>query len=78
MKYRDMLGFSKKQPKKKVVKKRKPSITEGLKNKRGRTKLEINVVEVFDKYYLNQVANFTRGKDNLYNKIIKLNWNFLL
>ena len=34
---------------------------------------EINVVEVFDKYYLNQVANFTTGKDNLYNKIIKLN-----
>ena len=35
MKYRDMLGFSKKQPKKKVVKKRKPSVTEGLKKEFG-------------------------------------------
>ena len=38
MNYRDMLGFSKKQPKKKVVKKQpKPSITEGLKKQFGDT-----------------------------------------
>tara|TARA_R110000824_G_scaffold106372_1_gene251316 strand:- start:160 stop:495 length:336 start_codon:yes stop_codon:yes gene_type:complete len=37
MNYRDMLGFSKKQPKKKVVKKRKPSVTEGLKKQFGDT-----------------------------------------
>ena len=38
MKYRDMLGFSEKQPKKKVVKKQpKPSITEGLKKEFGDT-----------------------------------------
>ena len=37
MKYRDMLGFSKKQPKKKVVKKHKPSVTEGLKKQFGDT-----------------------------------------
>mgnify|MGYP003652220202 FL=1 len=37
MKYRDMLGFSDKQPKKKVVKKHKPSVTEGLKKEFGNT-----------------------------------------
>ena len=37
MNYRDMLGFSKKQPKKKVVKKHKPSVTEGLKKQFGDT-----------------------------------------
>ena len=38
MKYRDMLGFSEKQPKKKVVKKQpKPSVTEGLKKQFGDT-----------------------------------------
>ena len=35
MKYRDILGFSDKQPKKKVVKKHKPSVTEGLKKQFG-------------------------------------------
>ena len=37
MNYRDILGLSDKQPKKKVVKKRKPSITEGLKKQFGDT-----------------------------------------
>ena len=38
MKYRDILGFSDKQPKKKVVKKQpKPSVTEGLKKQFGDT-----------------------------------------
>ena len=37
MKYRDILGLSKKQTKKKVVKKHKSSITEGLKKQFGDT-----------------------------------------
>ena len=37
MKYRDIIGISNKQPKKKVVKKRKPSVTEGLKKQFGDT-----------------------------------------
>ena len=37
MNYRDILGLSDKQPKKKVVKKRKPSVTEGLKKQFGDT-----------------------------------------
>ena len=37
MNYRDILGMSDKQPKKKIVKKRKPSVTEGLKKEFGDT-----------------------------------------
>ena len=37
MKYRDIIGYSDKQPKKKVVKKHKPSVTEGLKKQFGDT-----------------------------------------
>ncbi len=37
MKYRDILGLSKKQTKKKVVKKHKSSVTEGLKKQFGDT-----------------------------------------
>ena len=37
MNYRDILGLSDKQPKKKVVKKHKPSVTEGLKKQFGDT-----------------------------------------
>ena len=37
MNYRDILGLSDKQPKKKVVKKHKPSVTEGLKKEFGDT-----------------------------------------
>ena len=37
MKYRDIIGYSDKQPKKKVVKKHKPSVTEGLKKEFGDT-----------------------------------------
>ena len=35
MKYRDIIGYSSKQPKKKVVKEHKPTITEGLKEQFG-------------------------------------------
>lgn len=38
-----------------------PCITEGLKNKRGRTKLEINVVEVF--YLLNETKSINKTAD---------------
>ena len=53
MKYRDMLGFSKKQPKKKVVKKEsKPSVTDILKEEFGDTINEGPAYE-WDKVYSN-------------------------
>ena len=53
MKYRDILGFSKKQqPKKKIVKKHKPTVTEGLKEEFGDTINEGPAYE-YGKVYMN-------------------------
>ena len=49
MNYRDILGLSDKQPKKKVVKKRKPSVTEGLKKQFGDTINESTPLDKLDK-----------------------------
>ena len=53
MKYRDIIGFSKKQPKKKVVKEEsKPSVTDSLKEEFGGTINEGPAYE-YDKVYMN-------------------------
>ena len=50
MKYRDIIGYSDKQPKKKVVKKQpKPSVTEGLKKEFGDTINESTPLGKIDK-----------------------------
>ena len=53
MKYRDILGYSKKQPKKKVVKEQpKPTVTDVLKEEFGGTITEGPAYE-YDKVYMN-------------------------
>ena len=67
MKYRDMLGFSKKQPKKKVVKKQpKPSVTEGLKKQFGDTINEGPAYE-YAKYVKNIEKSWEVTKKNVMN-----------
>ena len=53
MKYRDIIGYSNKQPKKKVVKEEpKPSVTDSLKEQFGNTINEGPAYE-YDKVYMN-------------------------
>ena len=70
MNYRDILGISDKQPKKKVVKKRKPSITEGLKKQFGDT---INEGPAYE--YANYLKNIEKTENlqaKAVNKLVKV------
>ena len=67
MNYRDMLGFSDKQPKKKVVKKHEPSITEGLKKQFGDT---INEGPASD--YSKFIHDIETTKSKLHVEVMKL------
>ena len=88
MKYRDILGIPKKQPKKKVVKKHKPSVTEGLKKQFGDTINEgpayeyANAFSKFEKAYMelqkaiDELGSFVTKKtgEKVDQKIIEKQW----
>ena len=67
MKYRDIIGYSDKQPKKKVVKKQpKPSVTEGLKKQFGDTMNEGPAYE-----YAKFVKKIDKQRDQVGNETLK-------
>ena len=66
MKYRDIIGYSDKQPKKKVVKKHKPSVTEGLKKQFGDTITEGPAYE-YAKHIKNIEKSWTVTKKSVMN-----------
>ena len=68
MKYRDIIGYSDKQPKKKVVKKQpKPSVTEGLKKQFGDTMNEGPAYE-----YAKHTKNIEKSWDVVEKRVMKL------
>ena len=67
MNYRDIIGYSDKQPKKKVVKKHKPSVTEGLKKEFGDT---INEGPAYE--YAKHVKNIEKSWEVTHKSVMKL------
>ena len=76
MKYRDILGLSKKQPKKKVVKEIKqepvPSVTDILKEQFGDTKIKVNEGPAYEYAKdVKQIEKTEKLKGKAVNKLVK-------
>ena len=70
MNYRDILGMSDKKPKKKVVKKHKPSVTEGLKKQFGDVINEGPAYEYAN--YVKQIEKTENLQAKAVNKFVKV------